>query len=152
MVTCNKTSLISLLKVLLIINHTYLCYQENVAAHDQISGEGGEKNNNAFIIQSLMLRWFPNINLIGDLLHTTGSIIWPPLGLVRVLIRGASSSHVRVEIQCYLSTGSVKSCLVLLTTPSLTKTRWCSDSKKERTDMVVALSTLEMVRELSETL
>lgn len=48
--------------------------------------------------------------------------------------------------------GSVKSCLVLLTTPSLTNTRWCSDSKNDCTDIVLVLSTLEMVKEFSDNL
>ena len=56
------------------------------------------------------------------------------------------------SLRAYLSAGSVKSCFVLLTTPSLTNTRLCSDSKKERTDMVLLLSTLEMVSEFSDTL
>ena len=46
----------------------------------------------------------------------------------------------------------MKSCFVLLTAPSRTKTRRCSDSKKDFTDIVLLLSTLDMVREFSDSL
>ena len=55
-------------------------------------------------------------------------------------------------VSAHLSDGSVKSGLVLLHGPSFTNTRRCSDSKKDLTDIVLELSILEMLRELSDSL
>jgi hypothetical protein len=52
-----------------------------------------------------------------------------------------------VQRKRYLSDGSAKSGLVFITLPSFTNTRYCSDSKKERTVMS-ELDDVEWRREL----